>query len=470
MKCLWWLLLPVFLLPVRAADGALPAPSQDAPLVYVIPVRDDIMPPLLYVVRRGIKEAMSADADAVILDMETNGGRVDTTEELIEVLDRYQGLKVTWVNRKAFSAGAFISVATQKIYMAPKSVIGAAAPIPLTPGGMGVDQIPDTMEVKMTSAISALIRAHAEQNGHDTKVIEAMIDKGKSLEIDGEILCREGELLTLTYLDAQRRFGPQERPLLSLGTVATLEELLGELDMAGARVVRVEPTGSEQLGAWINRISPILLVIGLVGLYLEFKTPGFGLPGIIGLSAFALYFLGGYIAGLSSIGWGALFILGLLLVLVEIMLIPGTLLAGVIGAVLMVGAILMALVDWDPTLPTYPLPTPDELATPLLNLGLAATISLGIIMLLSRYLPRMSIYHQIVPCSTSGTATQSLAMRNKDEQMGLQGKAITPLHPGGKARFGDRVLDVVTQGEMLEAGTRVVIIGTDSLDPVVARS
>src|SRR5436190_4659431 len=118
---------------------------------------------------------MDAKADGVIIDMGTNGGRVHTTEELIEILNQFKGLTVTYVNRKAFSAGAFISFATKKIYMAPQSVIGAAAPIMLSPGGSGAEAMPDTMEVKMTSAISALVRANAEKNGHNVEVADAMV-------------------------------------------------------------------------------------------------------------------------------------------------------------------------------------------------------------------------------------------------------------------------------------------------------
>src|SRR5688500_17879895 len=117
--------------------------------VFVIPVRDDISTPVTYLVRRGVKQAMEAKAEALILDMETNGGRLDSTEEIIKAIDRFEGLTVTYVNRKAFSAGAFISVATKKIYMAPQSVIGAAAPIMMGPGG-GVEAMPETIEAKMT--------------------------------------------------------------------------------------------------------------------------------------------------------------------------------------------------------------------------------------------------------------------------------------------------------------------------------
>jgi membrane-bound serine protease (ClpP class) len=160
--------------------------------VYIVPIQENIMPPLVYVVRRGVKEAMEAKADLLILDMKTDGGRVDVTEEIIQIISNFPGLTVTYVNDRAFSAGAFIAVATQKIYMAPQSVIGAAAPIMMAPGGVGTGNLPDTMEVKMTSAIRALVRVQAEKNGHNIEVVEAMIDKTKELTMDGEVLNHGG--------------------------------------------------------------------------------------------------------------------------------------------------------------------------------------------------------------------------------------------------------------------------------------
>src|SRR6266404_3097825 len=264
--------------------------------VYVLPIRSDIMPPLVYLVRRGVKAAMEARADLLVLDMDTNGGRVDVTEEIIEILNNFKGQTATFVNKRAFSAGAFISIATQKIFMAPQSVIGAAAPVMLVPGGPPQD-MPETMQAKMNSALRALVRTSAEKNGYNVEVVEAMIDKSKEPKIGDKILNEKGQILTLTNTEAEHKYGGQQKPLLSSGTVEGIEELLKALGFDNAVRVEIEPTGVERLAMWINMVSPLLLIIGIVGLYIEFKTPGFGLPGIIGIIAFALYFFGGYIAG-----------------------------------------------------------------------------------------------------------------------------------------------------------------------------
>src|SRR5262249_49776150 len=186
-------------------------------------------------------------------------------------------------------------------------------------------------------------RANAEKNGYNVDVIEAMIDKNKELKIDGDVLNEKGQILTLTDTQAQKKYGNPPKPLLSSGTVETLDALTSTLGYERAARVDVRPTGAEKLGALINAISPLLLLIGVVGIYIEFKTPGFGLPGIVGIAAFVLYFLGGYVAGLSGMEWIAVFLLGLILLALELFVFPGTVALGFAGAVLMLGAIIMAM-------------------------------------------------------------------------------------------------------------------------------
>jgi membrane-bound serine protease (ClpP class) len=462
-RCLVLALLAVLATSPPAACGTVSGTHPAK--VYVLPIRDDIMPPLVYLVRRGVKEAMDAKADLLVLDMETNGGRVDSTEKIIEILAQFPGETVTFVNRNAYSAGAFIAVATRRIYMAPESVIGAAAPILLSPGGTGVEAMPETMEIKTTSAISAKIRAYAQKNGHNPEVVEAMIDKQKELIIDGKTINPKGRILTLTNKEAEAGYGTPPKPLLSVGTVADLDALLAKLGFEGAERRTVRPTGAEKLATWVNALNWLWLIVGVAGIYIEFKTPGFGLPGIVGICAFALYFLGSYIAGLSGLEWPALFVLGLLLVGLELFVWPGTLVLGLAGALLMLVTIVMAMVDLYPGMPR--LPAFPELALPLRDLGYAALGSILVLVALARFLPRTSLYGRLVSQAASGVdsvATRALAQAS---QLGWEGVALSVLRPGGKARFGDVVLDVVTQGELIENGTRVRIIGHSAREAVV---
>ena len=460
------LLAVLFALPlapeVRAAEAELRAANKR---VVILPIRDDIMPPLVYIVRRGVKEAMDWNADLLVLDMETNGGRVDSTEEIVGILSQFRGETVTYVNRNAYSAGAFISVATRQIFMAPESVIGAAAPIMMSPGGGGVQEMPDTMEIKATSAISAKIRAYAQKNGHNSDVIEAMIDKQTELVIDGKVINPKGKILTLTNREAEQQYGDPPKPLLSAGTVETLEALIAKLGFEGADLKRVEPTGAEKLATWINAMNWLWLIIGAAGIYLEFKTPGFGLPGIVGICGFTLYFLGSYVAGLSGLEWPMLFLLGLLLVGVELFLLPGTVVVGLSGAALMGVALVMALVDHYPGMPR--IPTLPQLQIPLRDLGIAAVGAVVVLAVLARFLPKTSIYGSLVAQSASGVESVQRIEREQTARMGREGVALSVLRPGGKAQFGDDVLDVMSQGEMIDAGTRVRIVGNSSSEAIV---
>jgi len=448
----------------QAADTE-PTDPSEAP-VYILPIREDIMPPLTYLVRRGVKEAIASNAQCLIIDMETNGGRVDVTEEIIQLINRFEGRKITYINAKAFSAGAFISVATQEIYMSPVSVIGAAAPIMLSPGG-GAGEMPDTMEVKMTSGISALIRATAEQNGHDPMVVDAMIDKSKELIKDGVILSEKGQILTLTNTEAEKTYGDPRAPRRGDGAVASLADLIVQLGYGEAPIRSIEPTGAEQVGTWINKFSSILLILGILGVYLEFKTPGFGLPGILGLTAFAIYFLGGYVAGLSGLEWAALFVLGLFLLIIELFFIPGTMIVGLIGAGLMLWSLLMGLVDLDPTVPVWHIPSAAQFKYPLQVLGTSIIGSAVCIVLLSTILPKTAFYGQLISATTSGE--QSVVTREKEEKsmMGCEGVSVSTLRPGGKGEFDGKLLDVITDGDMISSGKRIRIVGFSAHDAIV---
>jgi membrane-bound serine protease (ClpP class) len=422
------------------------------------------MPPLVYVVRRGVKEAMEAKADVLVLDMETNGGRVDVTEEIIGIIAKFPGQTATFVNKKAFSAGAFIAFATQKIYMAPQSVIGAAAPIVASPTG-GAQEIGGTMEVKATSAISALVRANAEKNGHNPAVADAMVKKTSELKLDDKVINEKGQILTLTDQEAARTYGQSAKPLLSAGTVENLDALLKQLGLEATQVKRIEPSGMEKLASWVNTIAPILLIIGIAGIYIEFKTPGFGLPGIIGICAFAVYFFGGYVAGLTGLEWVALFIVGIALVVLELFFFPGTLVLGLTGFGLIVASLVMAMVDIYPGAPT--MPTLPQLTLPLNDLALAAVGSIVAILLLSRVLPKTSFYPALVSQGATAMQTQAAIATAQQQHLGKVGVALSTLRPGGKAQFGDELLDVVTEGDLIEKGSQVRIIGSSGAEAVV---
>ena len=209
----------------------------------------------------------------------------------------------------------------------------------------------------------------------------------------------------------------------------------------------------------------MLLLCGILAAYLEFKIPGATWPGVISAICFALFFLGHYLAGLA--GWEvvALFILGLVLILIEMLFFAhSTIVFGVLGVFLMIASLLWTMIDRYPQQPF--LPTGKMLAIPLLNMFIAIGGSCIVIALLGRYLPRTSFYRRfaLIDSNPSGP---SLAGAGLALAPGMQGTAVTVLRPSGKARFADHLIDVVTEGEFIAPQTRVTVIETDGMRVVV---
>jgi membrane-bound serine protease (ClpP class) len=292
-----------------------------------------------------------------------------------------------------------------------------------------------------------------------------MIDKSKGLVIDGEVLSEKGQILTLTDLQAAKQYGTPPKPLLSSGTVGSLDALLEELGAAGAGRTVIKATGAEQLAMWLNAIRPLLLIIGVIGVYIEFKTPGFGLPGIVGIVAFVLYFLGGYVAGVSGMEWALIFILGLALVAIELFVYPGSVVLGLVGVALILTSLVMAMVDFYPGMPR--IPSLEQLLAPVKVLLLTGVGCVIVVALLSRFLPKTPIYRTLVSKSASGVQTEVVQETYRAGLEGKVGVALSVLRPGGKARIGDQIIDVITRGEMIDKGSPIKIVGHSGREAIV---
>jgi membrane-bound serine protease (ClpP class) len=431
--------------------------------VVVVPLHGEIGPSLFMFLRRAEKLAETSGASAIIFEMNTYGGRIDSAEEITGVLNRATIPTYTFINSNAGSAGSLIALATKHIYMAPVSAIGAAAPV--LPTG---EDLPLTQKEKTISYWSALIRASATRNGHNPDVGEAFMNKDKEVKIGDRVIHPKGTLLTLNAQEATEQING--KPLLAEAIVDSTAELIRKAGLKG-NTVSIDPTGFEQLALWITALAPLLLLGGIVAAYLEFKIPGASVPGIIAAICFTLFFVGHYFAGLA--GWEvvALFLLGLALVLIEILFFAhSTIVFGVIGVFLMLGSILWAMVDRYPG-ETF-LPTGQALAMPLLNLFLALIASAIVIGLLAHYLPRTSIYRRFA-LITSNPPGPSLAGEPREFltpialSPGMRGTSLSILRPSGKARFADHIVDVITQGEFIAPGTPISVVQTDGMRVVV---
>src|SRR5256885_6062602 len=434
--------------------------------VAVVPLRGEVAPSLLAFLRRAVKKAESNEASAIIFDMKTTGGRLDTAADMVNALNQTKVPSYTFINTNAGSAGALIAVATQHIYMSSVSAIGAAAPI--LPTG---EDLPATAKEKTISYWSALIRGSATKNGHNPDVAEAFMNKDKEVKIGDRVVHPKGAVLTLNAQEATERIN--DKPLLAEGIADSTVDLTKKAGLKG-NIATIEPTGFEQIAFWITALAPLLLLGGILGAYLEFKIPGATLPGIISAICFALFFLGHYLAGLA--GWEvvALFILGIILVLIEILFFAHTTIVfGVLGVFLMLASLLWTMVDRYPGQNFFP--TGKMLAMPLLNMFIAIVGSIVVITFLARFLPRTSFYRRFA-LMTSNPPGPSLAGMPREFATplalmpGMQGTALTILRPSGKARFADHVVDVVTEGEFIAPQTPITVIQTDGMRVVVKSS
>jgi membrane-bound serine protease (ClpP class) len=430
---------------------ASPAPAEEKGPVYVIPIRGEISKGLTWVVRRGIREAEKHRARAVILDMDTPGGRVDATQEIMDLLSRASIPTYTYVNPRAFSAGAYISAATRHIYMAPGGIIGAATPISINPLG-GAAKMPRSVEEKMTSALRATIAAAAEENGHPARILEAMVDR--DVEIPDVI--EKGKLLTLTEKEAK-----SSSIALSEGTVKNLAGLLKAAGLEGAPLVRIRITPAETLSRFLtgSLITILLLMGGLAGIYFEFKTPGFGLPGIAGLSLLALFFFGHYVAGLAGYEEIILFLVGILLLFIELFITPGFAVMGSVGILLIIASFITAMGKG-------PVFNPATIISrnyfPALINFAAALFGLIVVVLLTYrfvFTPSSPLYGKFVLTAREKNDDGfSSSPEDLSSLRGETGEALTKLRPSGKARIAGRSLDVVSRGEYIEPGQEIVVV------------
>ena len=420
--------------------------STDAiSIVYEIPIRTQIDPALLYVIRRGVEAATEANADAILLVLDTPGGRVDITRDILSIIRSVDIPIYTFVERDAYSAGAIIALATPKIYMAPGSVIGAATPIMMNPSG-GVQNLNDDVSEKMKSGVAAMVRTAAEQGGHSPDLADAMVRREVEYVVGDRVVSKKGELLTLTATEAEG--------VLSSGTVADTQALLIEIGLPNAEIKTLEITSAERLAQVIAKIAPVLLMLGLGGIFVEIKTPGLGFPGIAGGCALILFFFGHHVAGLAGQEDMILFLVGILLLLCEVFLIPGFGLLGVGGIILILVSLINAM-SWQA--PGDILPalsgTTATLQHAISNLTIALIGTVVLCAVAGYFLPKSKLARPLVlqrPEPAQDSSRQDLV-----NQTGI---ALMNLHPAGRADINGQQLQVITDGQFIEKGSRVTIV------------
>ncbi len=420
----------------------LACPIAGQQTVVRVPVAGDVEMGLAPFIERTLREAAEAGAAAVVLDIETPGGRVDAAEQITAAISRAEVPVYAYVNMHAYSAGAMIALSAQRVLMRPGGVMGAVTPV----DGSGTKA-----SEKIVSAMRARMRALAEARGLDPAIAEAMVDE--AIEVEGVV--ESGKLLTLTAQEA-----------VDLGyaqAVADWEGVLAAIGLSGAEVVEAEVNWAERIVRFFTNpvIAPFLLSLGFLGLLVEIRSAGFGLAGTAGLLSLALFFGAHLLVGLAGAEDLILVVAGLILIGVEVFVVPGFGVFGIAGIVALLAGLLMAQVGSLPTSQDF------TRAAWVLCISLILVVATSWLFLQSMFgswrLKRSGV---ILPETTDRDEGYTSADVRTDLE-GAVGVAITPLRPAGVGLFGEERLDVVSESEWIEEGTRIRILSAEGYRQVV---
>lgn len=469
-----FLFFPSPLLAETTAVTAIVAPQR----AVVISLEGDVDQGMAIFVERAIRKAIEIQkADLIIFDINTFGGLLESAFTISDTLLSTEGVRtVALVDKKAISAGALIALSTQELFMRPSTTIGDCAPV------ISGQEGPVMLGEKIQSPLRARFRTLAEKHGYPSLLSQAMVseelevieltrEEESRLVLAGEwkemspeeqalwsgkkTLVKAGELLTLTDREA-------ERFKFSSGTVDNIPALMEKLGVTSWE--KIEISWSEQVARFFGKIAPLLMLVGFGALYMEMQTPGFGIFGIIGISALLLVFGGQSVAGLADHAALAFLILGGALMLLEVFVFPGTWIAGTIGIVLLALAMMLSIGEATPVLPSTPetpaaVPPLFDMARALSNLStvlFSALAALLFPLVLSKAIARW------IPASAglalAATMDKSKAPMEKHLfEVGAIGVAITLLRPTGKVQIDGLTFEAIAQNSYIESGTEIEV-------------
>lgn len=441
--------------------------------VFVIPVAGEVEPAMAAYIERAVKQTAQYPDSLLVFEMDTFGGRVDAALNIVDtLLSAAPRRTIAFVKTKAISAGALIALACNDLVMRPSTTIGDCAPI--TYSGEG----PKMMGEKFQSPLRAKFRTLARRNHYPPTLAESMVSADMevyAVTIDGKIryldsneynelpdnekkeitakktVVAKGELLTMDDVEAHE-LG------FSRMTANTVEEMLSSFGIVDYQLVRMQESWSESFGRLVERISPILLIIGLGALYIELKVPGFGLPGITGIVCLGLVFFNQYLMGLADYTDLLLILLGVVLLAMEIFVLPGFGIAGFAGFFCIGVGMILSFQDFVIPNPSMPWQGHIFTANIIQVLGSFVAAFLFGLLFLRFGLPRLGRVVEGPYLHDTLAASRAASEQTKAVKPGDDGVAITFLRPAGKIAIGDNYFDVVSEGEFLEKGTPVTVL------------
>ncbi len=423
---------------------ALPVVAQNK-IVYMGHIEGEIDLTMAPYVKRVISEANEAGAEAIIFKINTFGGRVDAATQIKDAIISSNILTIAYIDHRAISAGSYIALSCKKIAMAPGSSIGAATV---------VDQSGNKMSEKYQSFMRSEMRSVAEKNGRRTDIAQGMVDE--RIVVPG--LVDSTELITLTT-DEALKYGIADT------VVTSTKDLLKAFNLENAAIVDVTPNWAEDVVGFLHNpiVTTLLLMIGFVVLFIEVKSPGWGIPGTLGVLALLLFFGSSYILELASSLEIFMFIGGLVLLGLEIFVIPGFGVTGILGIILMLASLFMALVG-STTLFEF-----GNISTALIQLSVSLLSALAFVFFIAKYLPKSRHFNKLVLSDEEKSDKGFVSYPTNKKLVGIEGIALTTLRPAGSAEFNGQKVDVVADSEYIEHGSKIKVLRVEGIKVVVQK-
>jgi membrane-bound serine protease (ClpP class) len=398
-------------------------------------------------VERVLDSANAAGASAVILNVNTFGGRVDAAVLIRDHLLRSKLLTVAFVNKRAISAGALIGLAAEKVVMASGATIGAAMPVQMGQPNEGAKPV----EEKTVSYVRKEFRATADARHRPGLIAEAMVDA--DVEIEG--LIAKGKLLTLTTADAiTHKVADFEAD--------DLTEVLSKLGLAGAEVRHMDENWAERVVRFLTHpvLSSLLMTLAMLGIVIELRTPGFGIPGIVGIACLAAFFWGHWLVQL--VGWEEILLVagGIVLLLLEVFVVPGFGVTGVAGLIALLAGLTMSLFGAGAAA--------RSIVNAVSRVAISSVVAIAGSFALFRLLPFLPGGRKLVLATALGR-TESTEQPERPSLLGAVGNSLTALRPAGMAKIAGQRVDVVSEGEFIEAGQAVEVVREEGNRVVVKR-
>ena len=419
-------------------------------VVYRVPIEGIIdlgLPPFI---QRTLEDAESNEATAVIFDINTFGGRVDAATQIKDAILGADILTIAFINRRAISAGALISLSCEKIYMTGGGLIGAATAVDMT-GKKGSEKVISFMREEMAST--------AEKRGRSKEIARGMVDEdltfthlvigGDSIKVDDIEGRKDGKLISLTTEQALKY-------KIADGTAENMEALLDSLGYSSFETIETAENWSEAIVRFLTNpvVASLLTTFGFLGILFELQSPGWGIPGFVGLTCLILSLSASYIAQLATMSDMLFVLTGLALILLEVLVIPGFGIAGLGGIGLMIyGLYLLLLPD---------IPVGEEVLGQAMDgflIGLIGAV-IGLVLLV-KLMIKTKFWEQLTAPDTQKKEDGYSNTFGWESLQGETGIADTDLHPSGWVRVKDQRIFVVSEGEFIEEGKEIKILSVD---------